>query len=150
MIQLPCPRCGEAVTFSATDKTAECFGCQYSVQVQYGAFLRSTPKAPDKDRDITNAMLICLAIVVGSFGIPIIAGLLGKGAAKFCNIESTPAANVYEEGELLGQTPLRIPRSIIERFVDLKAEGFLDRQLRLPATDDAQTECKLTASLQAK
>jgi endogenous inhibitor of DNA gyrase (YacG/DUF329 family) len=148
MIQLQCPRCGEAVSFTATDQIAECPGCQYAVQVQHGAFRRSTPKAPDKDRDITNAMLICLAIVVGSFGIPIIAGLFGKGAAKFCSIESTPSASVYEEGDLLGQTPLRLPRSVIERTVDLKVEGFLDSQLRIPATDDTQTECKLTASLQ--
>ena len=148
MIQLRCPRCGEAVSFTATDQTAECPGCQYAVQVQHGAFL--APKAPDKDRDITNAMLICLAIVAGSFGIPILAGLFGNGAAKFCSVESTPLASVYEEDDLLGQTPLRIPRSVIERTIHLKAEGFLESQLRLPATDDAQTECKLTVSLQAK
>ena len=150
MIQLRCPRCGEAVSFTATDQTAECPGCQYAVQVQHGAVLKSLPKAPDKDRDITNAMLICLAIVVGSFGIPIVAGLLGNGPAQFCQVESTPAASVYEEHDLLGPTPLRVPRSVIARPLQLKAEGFVEAQVTIPATEDAPAECKLTVSLQAK
>jgi predicted nucleic acid-binding Zn-ribbon protein len=149
MIQLKCPRCGEVVAFGAIDVVASCPKCQYSVQVQT-AENRPRPAEPNKDRDITNAMLICGAIVLVSFGFPIVANLFGQKAAPTCQIESTPSATIFEDEEALGQTPIQIPRYTTERTLTLKADGFTPTQLIVPKIEEAQTECVLRVTLSGK
>jgi predicted nucleic acid-binding Zn-ribbon protein len=146
MIQLKCPRCGEVVSFGAADLVASCPKCQHSVQVQTAAN-RVRPAEPNKDRDITNAMLICGAIVLVSFGFPIVAGLFGEGAAKTCTVESTPVASVFDEEELLGQTPLQVPRYTTERELILKTDHFTTAKAIIPKVTDEVTECALRVTL---
>lgn len=146
MIQLRCPRCGTAVSFGAKDERAVCPGCQYSVQVQG----REIPREPHKDEAITNAMWIIAGIVVFSFGIPIASGFLSEGRPKMCAVKSTPvAAQIYEEEQFLGETPLDIPRAKGARELRIEARGFQSATLTLPGAAEA-SECTLTATLSPK